>query len=186
MFLLKSIFSKNIGKLNKMQINKITCVYIYEASQKLIIYISNMTNIISKTSISIAVIASAIILSVAFVSANNTEENKKGQHHENKAEIQIAVENGNYEEFARLTTGKKIAEKITAENFPKFQELHSLQKQAKEIREELELPNKKEKNKKCNRNKGENGENRENGESGEKRGDRENNKNKRDNRNNQF
>ena len=76
-------------------------------------------------------------------------EEMEAQRAEREAEreaIQAAIEDGDYEEWFDLVSAKNpdapILEKITVDNFSKFQELHELREELRELQEELGIEGK--------------------------------------------
>lgn len=53
--------------------------------------------------------------------------------------VNKAIENNDYQAWAKLMEGQKITEVINEGNFGRFVEMHSLMNQAKQIKEELGL-----------------------------------------------
>ena len=68
-------------------------------------------------------------------------EEKRAEQEEYRDEVQAAIEAGDYDEWKSLVEVQNpdatALEKITAENFAQYQELHTLRKQAQELADEL-------------------------------------------------
>ncbi len=77
-------------------------------------------------------------------SADNVKrpENIERPMQQHMEEMKTAVENGDYRAFAKLAP-ERLLEVINEDNFSRFQEMHNHRQAAREIAEELGLPQKK-------------------------------------------
>ncbi|MCD4739950.1 hypothetical protein K8R43_02010 [archaeon] len=91
-------------------------------------------------------LAGIFFIGVLAVGAMATEASAEGilprglPFSENHQQVMETIENGDYQAWSELVEGHPIAEQINEENFASFAEMHKHMKQAKEIREELGLP----------------------------------------------
>lgn len=99
------------------------------------------------SALALAVFASAGTVAFAAEDASPTKtqwEQRKQEAQSSRTAIETAIESGDFAAFQKAVAADPHAQKvfagITAENFPKLQELHAAQKKVESLRAELGLP----------------------------------------------